>query len=112
MRRVWVMKGIVVAAAAALSGCYRSKLAPEAEAVRLTFTADQVRGCESKGLVSTKDRQGGLFGQGTAKRNVEINLKNAAKARGANVIFIAKLTNGYWGSSGQGEAFACTAVTP
>jgi hypothetical protein len=66
-----------------------------------------VRGCQSKKLVSTKDRQGGLFGQGIAKRNVEINMKNAARERGANVIFIAKLTNGYWGSSGQGEAFAC-----
>lgn len=106
MRAVLNLAGALVAAAV-LGGCYRSTLAPQAETVRLTYTAEQVRGCESKGVIATKDRQGGLFGQGIAAKNVDINMKNAARERGANTILIASLKNGYWGSSAQGEAFRC-----
>jgi hypothetical protein len=109
MRRVFNMAQVLVAATV-LGACYRSTLAPQAETVRLTYTADQVRGCESKGVIATKDRQGGLFGQGVAAKNIEINLRNAARHRGANTVLVAARTNGYWGSSAQGEAFSCTTL--
>jgi hypothetical protein len=75
--------------------------------MRRTIAAEQVRGCVSRGIVQTQDRQGGLFGQGIAKRNVEINVKNEALKKGANVVYLSALKNGFWGSGATGEAFAC-----
>lgn len=95
-----------------LGGCYRTPpLAAAAEPVRLTYAQEQVRGCESKGPLKASDGRGGLFGKGAAAKAVDHKLRNEAAGRGANVILLVSLKNGFWGSSGQGEAFAC-ASTP
>lgn len=93
-----------------LSACVRTSVVPGAESVRVTSVEDAVKGCVSKGIITERDRQGGLFAQGTAAKNVDARLKNAAAAKGANVLLLIQSKSGYWGSSGQAEAFQCAEV--
>ncbi|MBX9857414.1 MAG: hypothetical protein K2Y26_17925 [Gemmatimonadaceae bacterium] len=89
-------------------GCYRTPhLVPGADAVVLTFSQEAVRGCTSKGLLRASDGRGGLLYKGAARTAVERKLKNEGRQKGATVVLLAEMKNGFWGSSAQGEAFAC-----
>ena len=101
---------MLVLASFLVMGCYRTPgLSPGADAVALTFSQEAVRGCTSKGLLRANDGRGGLFYKGAARTAVERKMKNEARQKGATVVLLAELKNGFWGSSAQGEAFACTA---
>lgn len=103
------MRAILVLASILVMGCYRTPdLAPGADVVALTFSQEAVRGCASKGLIRANDGRGGLFYKGAARTAVERKLKNEAREKGATVVLLAEMKNGFWGSSGQGEAFSCS----
>jgi hypothetical protein len=95
--------------AVALSGCVTTRLSSEAQTVFTVVNPEQVKGCQSLGIVKASDRMnGGFIGQGAAEENAERRLRNAAAERGANVILMTRESTGFFGSSQQGEAYRCS----
>lgn len=106
MRGVFNTAGILVAAGV-LGGCAKPALAPEVEAVRLTYTESQIAACESRGLIEASDRNGGFFYKGRARRAVERSMKERAYRKGGTMVFVRTFSNGFNGSKAMGEAFSC-----
>lgn len=103
------MRGILVVAGILVMGCGAPKLAPEAEAVRLTYSSEQVAGCQSRGVVSASDPRAGLAAN-AARRAVERRLRDQAHRQGGSVVLLKKLDASFWvGVKGEGEAFSCPA---
>lgn len=102
------MRIVAVGIAALLVGGCVTDLVRGAESVRITTNADVVKACKYIGAVRAKDRMnGGVLGEDTARENTDRRLKNQAAEMGANVVHLQMADYGYFGASGQGEAYLC-----
>lgn len=90
-----------------LSGCVTTKLAPGADAVRVTSNGETVKDCKFLGEIKASDRMNGGFGQGAAEENTDRRLKNQAIEMGGNVVLLNRANTSYFGSSARGEVYAC-----
>lgn len=86
------MRALILAAATLLAGC--TTLSPEAETVRLTKNANDVRGCESLGVVDSKPPY-------VLPGDYKKQLQNRAGALGADVVLITST------ATGSGTAYRC-----
>ena len=88
-------------------GCGQPQLAPEVQAVRLTYASEQVASCQSRGLLRAKDGRSGL-GANKARAAVERRLRADAHRQGGNVVLLKTMDSSFWGGTkAEGEAFAC-----
>jgi hypothetical protein len=92
MRTVFHLAAVLVAAGM-LGGCGKPQIAPEVEAVRLTYTESQIASCTSRGLLQASNRNGGFFYKGMARRAVERSLKEQAHRKGGTLVYVRTFDN-------------------
>jgi hypothetical protein len=91
-----------------LAGCARTRLAPQAEGVRVTLNQDEVKGCRLVGNVEASTRRYlWIPGAGAAQESVNRQLRNDAARMRANFVVIRSSTTSMSRSAARGEAYAC-----
>lgn len=96
MKKAWLASLLAV-------GCLTAS--PEAERIRVTSSADVVRGCKFLGNVSASS---GWDIQGIAANNADVTMREKAVKMGANVILAVTLGTG----RAVGEAYRCEQPKP
>jgi hypothetical protein len=91
-----------------LGACVSTKLAPGADAVRVTANTEAVKGCRFVKEVKGADHWNGGVLSGKAEENANRQLKNEAVSAGANVVLVTSSSTGHNGSDQRGEAYACS----
>ena len=103
MRRTIALFGFVL-----LAGCAKTRLAPQAERVRVTLNQDEATACRLVGNVEASTKRYLWFpGAGTAQESVTRQLRNDAAKMRANVVVIRNSTTSMSRSYARGEAYAC-----
>ena len=98
----------VVLALVLLAGCARTRLAPQAEQVRVTLNQDDVSTCRLVGNVEASTRRYLWFpGAGAAQESVTRQLRNDAAKLRANVVVVRSSTTSMSRSHARGDAYAC-----
>ena len=98
----------ILVALVLLAGCARTRLAPEAERVRVTLNQDEAATCRLVGNVEASTRRYfWIPGAGAAQESVARQLRNDAAKMRANLVVIRRSTSGMMQSYARGEAYAC-----
>ena len=104
MRRSLILLSFVIVA-----GCGRTRLAPQAEIVRVTLNQDEVNRCRRVGNVEASTRRYLWFpGAGAAQESVNRQLRNDAAKMRANVVLIRGSMTSMSRSYARGEAYSCS----
>ena len=91
-----------------LAGCARTRLAPQAERVRVTLNQDDVTACRMVGNVEASERRYlWIPAAGAAQESVYRQLRNHAAKLRANVVVVRSSTSSMTRSYARGEAYAC-----
>ena len=100
---------VVLLAAFTLVGSARTRLAPQAERVRVTLNQDAVTGCRLIGNVEASQRRIlWIPGAASARESVHRKLRNDAAKMRADVVVIRGSMTSMRRSYSRGEAYACT----
>ncbi len=99
---------LVLLAFVLFAGCARTRLAPQAERVRVTLNQDDVTACRMIGNVEASERRYlWIPGAGAAQESVYRQLRNDAAKLRANVVVVRSSTTSMTRSYARGEAYAC-----
>ena len=103
-----IKRGTITLLIVLLAGCARTRLAPQAERVRVTLNQDDVSTCRLVGNVEASTRRYLWFpGAGAAQESVTRQLRNDAAKLRANVVVVRSSTTSMSRSHARGEAYAC-----
>ena len=101
-------RSVALLAIILLAGCGRTRLAPQAQRVRVTLNQDEVTTCRLVGDVeASKKRYLWMPGAGSAQESVTRQLRNEAARMRANVVVIRNSTTSMSRSYSRGQAYAC-----
>jgi hypothetical protein len=99
---------LLIGVALTATGCVTTELVPNADAVRVTSSAEVVKHCRFLGNVKVSDRLNtGYFAENAAIENTDRRLRNAVIEKGGNTVHLAHQAAGYTGATASGEVYDC-----